>query len=70
MNRFEQFDALAEFALDLGLTVKKNNLRNEYRIGRKWYYSVFDASCAMLSAYEKAGIKIPDELRERPTELR
>jgi len=36
------------------------------RIGSKWYSDPISLTVALLSAFDKVGIKVPDELRKRP----
>ena len=37
-----------------------------YRINAKWYTNPLDFTIAILSAFDKVGIKVPDDIRKRP----
>lgn len=39
---------------------------NGYRIGRKRYDNPLSFTVAIISAFDKVGIKVPDEVRKRP----
>jgi hypothetical protein len=51
------------------LDVEEYPLQGKIRIGKKWYYHHINATCALLVAFDTAGIPIPPEIRARPEDI-
>ena len=62
---YEQAEKLILLGREHKLDIDGDWLRGQ-RIGRKWYNDPISLSVALLVAFDKVGIPVPKELRERP----
>lgn len=69
MNRYKQCEAFILLAREHQLDAGGDSLRGWW-IGRQRYYDPIGVVVALLSAFDKVGIAVPKELRERPEDLR
>lgn len=75
MKAREQFEYLAVVAREYGISVFDNGPRSYYRyvIGRgvkaRQFTDTLSASCALLSAFKRAGIAVRSEVTARPDDL-
>jgi hypothetical protein len=65
MNVYEQCEKLVLLAREHKLDAEITPFWR-IRIGRKWYDHPLSASVAIISAFDKVGIPIPQELKDRP----
>jgi len=68
MTRYEQWEALSQIARHHGLTAY-DHFHYTYFVGRRVFHDPLSASVALLSAFDRVGIKYPPILRERPEDL-
>jgi hypothetical protein len=66
-NVYEQAEKAMLLAREHKLDAEIDTLRyNGYRIGRMRYDNPLDFTVAILTAFDKVGLKVPDEVRKRP----
>jgi len=70
LTRRQQWDALVVLAhankLQAGFS---GGYHEPYFIGAKRYPDITSATCALLHAFDKVGIRIPDSIKQRPIDL-
>lgn len=68
MKTIEQWEAIKLMATERKVDIDDRNLHN-IRIGAKRYTHPTYATCALISAFKKLGIHIPDEILARPSDM-
>lgn len=62
---YEQAEKACLFAREYKLDAVADSLRG-YRINGKHYNDPLSFTIAIISAFDKVGIKVPEEIRKRP----
>lgn len=68
LNRYQQCEAFLLLAREHQLDAGGDSLRGWW-IGCKRYHDPLSVVVALITAFEKVGLSIPAELRDRPCDL-
>ena len=65
---YEQAERACLLAREHKLDAEVDALRG-YRVGRRWFNNPLDFTVAIIVAFDKVGLPVPDDIRKRPEPL-
>lgn len=70
LNRYQQADKACLLAREHKLDAECEHIHwGGYRIGAKRYHNPIDFTVAIIVAFKKVGLPIPQEILERPNDI-